>query len=181
MRRCADDDLSLRLAAVAIRLRLVAARVPPGSAGPGRSPLGTRGPVLVGASGRRRGLDPGLGGSRAGSGSRADDRVVDLAHRLVVERRARSPARTTAPRPQCRLVARFRKPAVGWLRDLRREWIEVLDRTTDTDLDAVAPFPWHNGESGRSVAHMLGWVNAELMKNAAEIGQLRMMRAAGTL
>lgn len=71
--------------------------------------------------------------------------------------------------------------AVGWLRDLRREWIEVLDGTTENDLDAVAPFPWHNGESGRSVAHMLGWVNAELMKNAAEIGQLRMVRAAGTL
>jgi hypothetical protein len=29
------------------------------------------------------------------------------------------------------------------------------------------------------VAHMLAWVNAELMKNVTEIGQLRLLRAAG--
>ena len=29
-----------------------------------------------------------------------------------------------------------------------------------------------------TVAHMLAWVNAELMKNVAEIGQLRLLRAA---
>ncbi len=29
-----------------------------------------------------------------------------------------------------------------------------------------------------TVAHMVGWINAELMKNAAEIGQLRLVRAA---
>src|SRR5205823_5335738 len=30
----------------------------------------------------------------------------------------------------------------------------------------------------RTVAHMVAWVNAELMKNAAEIGQLRLLHAA---
>ncbi|MEV4065634.1 DinB family protein [Nonomuraea dietziae] len=67
--------------------------------------------------------------------------------------------------------------AVAWLRGLREEWLAVLDRLSDTDLDAVAPFPWP-ADSGMTVAHMLAWVNAELMKNAAEIGQLRLVRAA---
>jgi hypothetical protein len=67
--------------------------------------------------------------------------------------------------------------AVGWLRDLRAEWLAVLERLTDADLDATAPFPWPEG-SGLTVAHMVAWVNAELMKNATEIGQLRLLRAA---
>ncbi|MEV7225560.1 DinB family protein [Polymorphospora sp. NPDC051019] len=67
--------------------------------------------------------------------------------------------------------------AVAWLRDLRTEWLAVLDRLTDADLDRPAPFPWPAG-SGLTVAHMVGWANAELMKNVAEIGQLRLLRAA---
>ncbi|MFD5696684.1 hypothetical protein [Streptomyces lasiicapitis] len=39
----------------------------------------------------------------------------------------------------------------------------------DTEPDPV-PVP--------TVAHTAAWVNAELMKNAAEIGQLRLLRAA---
>ncbi|GAA2713373.1 DinB family protein [Micromonospora olivasterospora] len=66
---------------------------------------------------------------------------------------------------------------VGWLRDLRAGWLAYLDRLTDADLDAAASFPWP-ADSGHPVAHLLGWVNAELMKNAAEIGQLRLLRAA---
>ncbi|GAA2780865.1 DinB family protein [Saccharopolyspora taberi] len=67
---------------------------------------------------------------------------------------------------------------VEWLRALRAEWLTVLDRLTDTDLAAPAPFPWRD-DPEMTVAHTVGWVNAELMKNAAEIGQLRMLRAAG--
>ncbi|MFF5180720.1 DinB family protein [Micromonospora sp. NPDC000316] len=67
--------------------------------------------------------------------------------------------------------------AVAWLRDLRTEWLEVLARLDDADLDGTAPFPWQ-GDPAHTVAHMLAWVNAELMKNAAEIGQLRLMRHA---
>jgi DinB superfamily len=66
---------------------------------------------------------------------------------------------------------------IEWLRNLRMDWLAVLDRLTDVDLDVTAPFPWQS-ESGRTVAHMVGWVNAELMKNTAEIGQLRLLRAA---
>lgn len=69
--------------------------------------------------------------------------------------------------------------AVTWLRDLKSEWTEALERLSDTDLDAVAPFPWQNAPE-HSVAHMLAWVNAELMKNAAEIGQLRLLRTTST-
>jgi DinB superfamily len=66
---------------------------------------------------------------------------------------------------------------IEWLRDLRTRWLEVLDQLTDADLDATAPFPWQ-GDPDYGVAHMIGWVNAELMKNTAEIGQLRLLRAA---
>jgi hypothetical protein len=65
------------------------------------------------------------------------------------------------------------------LRDLRREWLSVLDRLTDTDLDTTAPFPWPP-DTDRTVAHTVAWVNAELMKNAAELGQLRLLHLATT-
>ncbi|MDX3232615.1 DinB family protein [Streptomyces sp. ME19-01-6] len=69
------------------------------------------------------------------------------------------------------------KAAIEWLRRLRADWLAVLDGLTDADLAAVAPFPWRH-DPEHKVAHMLGWVNSELMKNVAEIGQLRMLRAA---
>lgn len=61
--------------------------------------------------------------------------------------------------------------AVPWLRELGAEWREALD---GLDLDAPTAFPW---PEGRTRADTAWWVNAELMKNAAEIGQLRMLRA----
>ncbi|RCV56015.1 DinB family protein [Marinitenerispora sediminis] len=67
--------------------------------------------------------------------------------------------------------------AVAWLRKLHAEWVTVLDRLTDADLDAPALFPWQ-GDPGMTVAHMVAWLNAELMKNVTEVGQLRMVRAA---
>ncbi|MET8569468.1 DinB family protein [Streptomyces sp. NPDC004783] len=70
------------------------------------------------------------------------------------------------------------RPAVEWLRRLRADWLEALDRLTDDELEPSAPFPWQD-DPRHTVAHMLAWVNAELMKNAAEIGQLRLQRAAG--
>ncbi|WP_314177976.1 DinB family protein [Streptomyces winkii] len=69
------------------------------------------------------------------------------------------------------------KPAVEWLRGLREDWLTGLDRLTANDLAATAPFPWQN-DPQHTVAHMVAWVNAELMKNAAEIGQLRLQRAS---
>lgn len=69
--------------------------------------------------------------------------------------------------------------AVAWLRGLRADWLAVLDRLTDADLDAEAPFPWPR-DSGHTVAHMVAWVNSELMKNVSEIGQLRLLHATTT-
>ncbi|SCL37187.1 DinB superfamily protein [Micromonospora pallida] len=69
------------------------------------------------------------------------------------------------------------EPTVTWLRDLRTRWLAVLDRLTDADLARPATFPWQD-DPAHTVAHTLGWANAELMKNVAEIGQLRLLRAA---
>lgn len=69
------------------------------------------------------------------------------------------------------------KPTVAWLRDLRTAWLTALARLTDTDLSTTAPFPWQN-DPEHTVADMLAWANAELMKNVAEIGQVRLLRAA---
>ncbi|QER89729.1 DinB family protein [Streptomyces tendae] len=66
---------------------------------------------------------------------------------------------------------------VDGLRALRAEWLAYLDGVTDADLDATAPFPWPH-DPARTKADMIAWVNAELMKNIAEIGQLRLIRAA---
>ncbi|MGI5350861.1 DinB family protein [Streptomyces sp. CA-250714] len=65
---------------------------------------------------------------------------------------------------------------VAWLHGLREEWLTVLDGLSDAELDATAPFPWE-GDPAHTVAHMVAWVNAELMKNVTEIGQLRLLRA----
>jgi hypothetical protein len=67
--------------------------------------------------------------------------------------------------------------AVPWLREIRGKWLEVLDGLTDADLDATATYPWQDDQE-HTVAHMVAWVNAELMKNVAEIGQLRLLRVA---
>ncbi|GAA1459898.1 DinB family protein [Nocardiopsis exhalans] len=61
-----------------------------------------------------------------------------------------------------------------WLRGLNLDWVEAL---SEVDLDSPASFPWQ-GANGKTNAHTAAWVNSELMKNAAEVGQLRMLRAA---
>ncbi|WP_233558883.1 DinB family protein [Micromonospora radicis] len=70
-----------------------------------------------------------------------------------------------------------RAATIEWLRQLRAEWLDVLGGLSDADLDEVAPFPWPH-DPAHTVAHLLAWVNAELMKNVAEIGQLRLLHAA---
>ncbi|WP_280435187.1 DinB family protein [Nocardia carnea] len=69
--------------------------------------------------------------------------------------------------------------ALTWLTDLREQWLAVLDRCDDSTLEQPTHYPWP-AEAGLTVAHLAAWVNAELMKNAAEIGQLRVLRAAGS-
>ncbi len=66
--------------------------------------------------------------------------------------------------------------AVDRLRSLRAEWLAILDGLNTDDLDAAAPFPWRD-DPERTLADTLAWVTAELMKNTAELGQLRLLRA----
>lgn len=64
-----------------------------------------------------------------------------------------------------------------WLRGMRSEWLAAVGRLDEAGLDAAASFPWPP-EEGRTVGQMLAWVNAEMMKNVAEIGQMRLLRTA---
>ena len=66
---------------------------------------------------------------------------------------------------------------IAWLRGLRLEWMSILNGYNEADLDVPATYPW-GIDSGMTVAHTVAWVNAELMKNVAEIGQLRLLWAA---
>ncbi len=67
--------------------------------------------------------------------------------------------------------------AVQRIRILSARWSGLLDSLTDTDLAVPATFPW-GPDSGRSLADTVLWLNVELTKNASEIGQLRLQRAA---
>jgi hypothetical protein len=66
---------------------------------------------------------------------------------------------------------------VAWLQDLRTQWLAVLDKLTDADLDAASMLPWQPPPDN-TLGHMIAWLNAELMKNVAEIGQLQLIWAA---
>ncbi|WP_224388836.1 DinB family protein [Pseudonocardia sp. ICBG1293] len=66
---------------------------------------------------------------------------------------------------------------VAWMRALHDGWTAVLDGLADDDLAAGATFPWGEG-ADMTVGDTLAWVNTELTKNVAEIGQLRLIRAA---
>ena len=64
--------------------------------------------------------------------------------------------------------------AVARIRDLAQHWRNTLSQS---DFTAAAAFPW-GADAGRTVADTVLWVTVELTKNAAEIGQLRLLRAA---
>lgn len=66
--------------------------------------------------------------------------------------------------------------SVERIRTLAAEWRNLLTSLTPTDLAAAAHFPWGE-DSGRTVTDTVLWLHVELTKNAAEIGQLRMLRA----
>ncbi|MET9214375.1 MULTISPECIES: DinB family protein [unclassified Nocardia] len=70
-------------------------------------------------------------------------------------------------------------PTIAWLRQLRTDWIAIVDALDDAELDAASAYPWP-ADAGLTIAHLVSWVDAELMKNVAEIGQLRLLRAATT-
>ncbi len=67
--------------------------------------------------------------------------------------------------------------AVARLHLLARVWRQLIIGLTDDDLQRTTSFPW-SADLGRVVIDTVLWVNVELMKNIAEIGQLRLIRAA---
>ena len=67
--------------------------------------------------------------------------------------------------------------AVSRLRDLAAQWREFLTGLSGDELERSSSFPWGE-DTGHTVAHTVLWVNIELTKNIAEIGQLRLIRAA---
>lgn len=64
---------------------------------------------------------------------------------------------------------------VEWLGRIHDDYLTCL--RSHQDLTAESAFPWPSG-SGRSLLDLAAWVNVELMKNAAEAGQLLLIRRA---
>ena len=67
--------------------------------------------------------------------------------------------------------------AVSRLRDLAGRWRATLTELTDDQRTEPSTFPW-GADANRTIIHTALWVNVELTKNIAEVGQLRLMRAA---
>lgn len=63
------------------------------------------------------------------------------------------------------------------LRDLAQRWRARLTAFDSAELERAASFPW-GPDSGRTLADMVLWAHVELTKNVAEIGMLRLLRAA---
>jgi hypothetical protein len=61
------------------------------------------------------------------------------------------------------------------LSELRNEWIAAIERLTDDDLRSPANAKWPIQD--RPFSDIVGWLNVELMKNAAEIGYARFLYA----
>ncbi|MFI0420914.1 DinB family protein [Spongiactinospora sp. 9N601] len=64
--------------------------------------------------------------------------------------------------------------AVTWLTGCHDRWSAALRSLTGDDLDSTERSAWF-GDGGLSLGHVLAWVNVELTKNAAEIGNLRLL------
>lgn len=64
---------------------------------------------------------------------------------------------------------------VGRIDELSAEWLEVLSRLSDSDLERPIAYPW---AEPRPLRLAIAWANSELMKNIAEIGCIRHLFAA---
>lgn len=67
--------------------------------------------------------------------------------------------------------------AIAAIRALSVDWRDGLTGLADSDWERPSAFPWP-ADAGRTIADSALWVNVKLTKNVAEIGQLRLLRAA---
>jgi hypothetical protein len=58
---------------------------------------------------------------------------------------------------------------------LQSEWVKALDGLSDDDYRSTARTRWPIQD--REFSDLAGWLNVELMKNAAEIGYARFLFA----
>lgn len=63
--------------------------------------------------------------------------------------------------------------AATWLGQLKDQWVASMETVSERDL--AQPVAWFE----QPLSHVLAWANIELMKNAAEIGQLKLLYRAG--
>ncbi len=61
---------------------------------------------------------------------------------------------------------------VARLRELSAEWDRLLAAMHESDLEQPLAFPWHEARPTRLA---IAWANCELMKNVAEIGNIRLL------
>ncbi|WP_063780789.1 DinB family protein [Nonomuraea sp. SBT364] len=64
--------------------------------------------------------------------------------------------------------------AVTWLTGCHDRWLGALESLSPADLDSAERSGWF-ADGTHSLGHVAAWVNVELMKNAAEIGNLRLL------
>jgi hypothetical protein len=66
--------------------------------------------------------------------------------------------------------------AVAEIRRIAQEWREVIEQISAAAAEAPAAFPW---PEPRPLIYTISWVNLELMKNVAEIGEVANMFHSG--
>lgn len=67
--------------------------------------------------------------------------------------------------------------ARAWLASLHRQWRRAIEALPGDELASAARTRWPFRD--RPFADVVAWANAELMKNAAELGYVRFLHAAG--
>ncbi len=69
------------------------------------------------------------------------------------------------------------KSATIWLNECRDQWADALKSLSRAELDSTTRSGWF-ADGSLTLGHVLAWANVELMKNASEIGSLRLLRGA---
>ncbi|WP_433501458.1 hypothetical protein ACQP1K_01510 [Sphaerimonospora sp. CA-214678] len=63
------------------------------------------------------------------------------------------------------------------MNECRDQWAGALKSLSQAELDSTTRSRWF-ADGSLTLGHVLAWANVELMKNASEIGSLRLLRDA---